>query len=265
MMLSRSFEHLEWIAPRARAVHYRRPCALATLQWSRPTALRLNRGAVRRARRRTRRPVRPRATDSMAQAGVVLHAASGTQESVRLEQPPGDTVNDDNGIAETRRYDWGCPRYSACGRSCRGCGRLPRWRTRRHEATWTSKRNGSQASTKGPAKWFTGTVRIDRLFDAPHRHGRQAPPHLRARRPNRVARAPTRTDADRDGRCGPRAAVGRTGRRDQAWGRGVVPAERKALARRVPHDRHDPHRDRGELDGKMVDSLEHVTANQYGG
>lgn len=26
------------------------------------------------------------------------------------------------------------------------------------------KRNGSQASTKGPADWFTGTVRIDPLF-----------------------------------------------------------------------------------------------------
>ena len=29
------------------------------------------------------------------------------------------------------------------------------------------KRVGSQASGKGPADWFTGTVRIDRLFDAP--------------------------------------------------------------------------------------------------
>ena len=29
------------------------------------------------------------------------------------------------------------------------------------------KRVGSQASTKGPADWFTGTVRIDPLFDAP--------------------------------------------------------------------------------------------------
>jgi quercetin dioxygenase-like cupin family protein len=28
------------------------------------------------------------------------------------------------------------------------------------------KRNGSQASTKGPADWFTGTVRIDPLFQA---------------------------------------------------------------------------------------------------
>ena len=29
------------------------------------------------------------------------------------------------------------------------------------------KRNGSQASTKGPAEWFTGTVRVDPLFQAP--------------------------------------------------------------------------------------------------
>jgi quercetin dioxygenase-like cupin family protein len=29
------------------------------------------------------------------------------------------------------------------------------------------KRVGSQASSKGPADWFTGTVRIDPLFEAP--------------------------------------------------------------------------------------------------
>ena len=29
------------------------------------------------------------------------------------------------------------------------------------------KRSGSQPSTKGPAEWFTGTVRIDPLFEAP--------------------------------------------------------------------------------------------------
>jgi quercetin dioxygenase-like cupin family protein len=28
-------------------------------------------------------------------------------------------------------------------------------------------RNGSRPSSKGPAEWFTGTVRIDPLFDAP--------------------------------------------------------------------------------------------------
>ena len=35
------------------------------------------------------------------------------------------------------------------------------------EATMDIKRSGSQPSTKGPAEWFTGTVRIDPLFDAP--------------------------------------------------------------------------------------------------
>lgn len=29
------------------------------------------------------------------------------------------------------------------------------------------KRVGTQASSKGPADWFTGTVRIDPLFQAP--------------------------------------------------------------------------------------------------
>jgi len=29
------------------------------------------------------------------------------------------------------------------------------------------KRNGSQPSVKGPSDWFTGTVRIDPLFEAP--------------------------------------------------------------------------------------------------
>ena len=29
------------------------------------------------------------------------------------------------------------------------------------------KRSGSQPSARGPADWFTGTVRIDPLFDAP--------------------------------------------------------------------------------------------------
>jgi quercetin dioxygenase-like cupin family protein len=35
-----------------------------------------------------------------------------------------------------------------------------------HELNMQIKRIGSQASVKGPADWFTGTVRIDPLFDA---------------------------------------------------------------------------------------------------
>jgi len=36
--------------------------------------------------------------------------------------------------------------------------------TQRKEANMEIKRSGSQPSTKGPADWFTGTVRIDPLF-----------------------------------------------------------------------------------------------------
>ena len=37
----------------------------------------------------------------------------------------------------------------------------------RGNLTMEIKRNGSQASTKGSAEYFTGTVRIDPLFQAP--------------------------------------------------------------------------------------------------
>lgn len=39
--------------------------------------------------------------------------------------------------------------------------------TKRKEFDMEIKRVGSQASVKGPADWFTGTVRIDPLFHAP--------------------------------------------------------------------------------------------------
>jgi quercetin dioxygenase-like cupin family protein len=38
--------------------------------------------------------------------------------------------------------------------------------TQRKEANMEIKRSGSQPSSKGPADWFTGTVRIDPLFEA---------------------------------------------------------------------------------------------------
>ena len=43
------------------------------------------------------------------------------------------------------------------------------------DAAMGIKRGGSQPSTKGPADWFTGTVRIDPLFAAPD-PGRGAAP-----------------------------------------------------------------------------------------
>lgn len=39
--------------------------------------------------------------------------------------------------------------------------------TQRKELKMEIKRSGSQPSTKGSADWFTGTVRVDPLFEAP--------------------------------------------------------------------------------------------------
>lgn len=55
------------------------------------------------------------------------------------------------------------------------------------------KRNGSQPSGKGPADWFTGTVRIDPLFEAKTR---------------RVWVGPA-SRLSRNGRLRPGAALGR--------------------------------------------------------
>ena len=38
------------------------------------------------------------------------------------------------------------------------------------------KRNGAQPSNKGPADWFTGTVRVDPLFRRASRRARRALP-----------------------------------------------------------------------------------------
>src|SRR6266480_6905052 len=42
-----------------------------------------------------------------------------------------------------------------------------RWKMEDGRSKMEIKRSGSQASAKGPADWFTGTVRIDPLLDAP--------------------------------------------------------------------------------------------------
>ena len=70
------------------------------------------------------------------------------------------------------------------------------------------KRNGSQPSGKGPAEYFTGTVRIDPLFQLPGpRPRRQC--HLRAGGTDRLAHPPAGSDPDHDGWLRPSAALGR--------------------------------------------------------
>ena len=75
------------------------------------------------------------------------------------------------------------------------------------------KRSGSQPSGKGPAEWFTGTVRIDPLFTAPDpARANGGACHLRAWSPDRLAHASARANADRHVRVWLRSAGGRTDR-----------------------------------------------------
>ena len=109
------------------------------------------------------------------------------------------------------------------------------------------KRIGSVPSGKGPADYFTGTVRVDLLFDAPDpARVTRRQRHLRARRPHRLAHASARPDADRHLRLRPGAALGRSHRGDPSGRRDLVRAGRKALARRSAGHGDDPHRHSGK-------------------
>ena len=122
------------------------------------------------------------------------------------------------------------------------------------------KRNGTRPSGKGPADWFTGTVRIDPLFSRPD--------------PGRVAGAsvtfePGARTAWHTHPLGqtlivtvglrPGAARGRAGRGDPARRCRLVPAGREALARRSPTTAMTHIAVQEALDGKVVDWMEQVT------
>ena len=88
-------------------------------------------------------------------------------------------------------------------------------------------RVGSQPSNKGPADWFTGTVRIDPLFQA------KAPAraaggerHVRAGGPDGLAHAPAGADAHRHGRlaAGFSKRAARSRRSDLVTWSGSLPA-----------------------------------------
>ena len=128
------------------------------------------------------------------------------------------------------------------------------------------KRSGSQPSAKGPEEWFTGTVRIDPLFDAP--------PPARSTGASVTFEPGARTawhthplgqtlivtsGAGRAQRCGGPIEDIRPG--DVVW---IPPGEKHwhgaspttAMTHIAIHEK---------LDGKAVDWLEHVTAEQYKG
>ena len=77
------------------------------------------------------------------------------------------------------------------------------------------KRVGTQPSTKGPVDWFTGTVRIDPLFQAPDPamvQGASVTFEPGARTAWHTASA--RSDSHRHGWLRPGAALGRRDRGD---------------------------------------------------
>ncbi len=79
------------------------------------------------------------------------------------------------------------------------------------------KRSGSQPSVKGPADWFTGTVRIDPLFQ-PNAPARVAGASVTFEPGARTAwhTHPLGPDPDRHGWRRASAALGRPDRRDSA-------------------------------------------------
>ena len=128
------------------------------------------------------------------------------------------------------------------------------------------KRSGSQPSAKGPAEWFTGTVRIDPLFDAP----------LPARAAGAsVTFEPGARTAWHTHPLGQTLIVTSGMGRAQRWGGPVEEIRPGDVVWFPPGEKHwhgaSPTTAmthiaiQEKLDGKPVDWLEHVTAEQYEG
>jgi len=128
------------------------------------------------------------------------------------------------------------------------------------------KRSGSQPSAKGPAEWFTGTVRIDPLFDAPV--------------PARAAGAsvtfePGARTAWHTHPLGQTLIVTSGVGRAQRWGGPIEEIRPGDVVWFAPGEKHwhgaapttamTHVAIQEKLDGKPVDWLEHVSPEQYEG
>lgn len=112
------------------------------------------------------------------------------------------------------------------------------------------KRVGSQASARGPAEWFTGTVRIDLLFQAPDpalvssasvtfEPGARTAWHTHPLGQTLIVTAG----------CGRVQRLGGAGGGNSSRRRGLDTTRREALARRGSHNSNDAHRDSGKAPG----------------
>ena len=109
------------------------------------------------------------------------------------------------------------------------------------------KRSGSQPSAKGPAEYFTGTVRIDPLFEA-HDPARTLGASVTFEQAcsDSMAHPPVGTDPDRDGWLWSCTALGRIDRANSVRGRDLVRAGPEALARCHGNHGYDAHRHCGK-------------------
>ena len=126
------------------------------------------------------------------------------------------------------------------------------------------KRIGSQPSVKGPSEWFTGTVRIDPLFQAPDpafvqgasvtfEPGARTAWHTHPLGQTLIVTAGCGW-VQREG--GPIEEI-RPG--DVVW----LPPGEKHWHGATPTFSHDAHRHSGKLNGKVVDWMEQVRDEQY--
>lgn len=126
------------------------------------------------------------------------------------------------------------------------------------------KRNGSQPSAKGPADWFTGTVRVDPLFSAeePARTGAAT-----------VTFEPGARTAWHTHPLGQTLVVTAGCGRVQSWGGPIEEIRPGDVIRFAPGEKHwhgagvdtavSHIAIQESLDGKAVEWLEHVTDEQY--
>ena len=127
------------------------------------------------------------------------------------------------------------------------------------------KRSGSQPSGKGPAEYFTGTVRIDPLF--------QAPDPARVGRRERHVRAGART-AWHTHPLGQTLIVTAGSGRAQRWGGPIEEIRPGDVIWFAPGEKHWHGATattamthiaiQERLDGKAVDWMEKVSDEQYG-
>jgi quercetin dioxygenase-like cupin family protein len=128
------------------------------------------------------------------------------------------------------------------------------------------RRSGSQGSTKGPAEYFTGTVRIDPLFEAPE------PARVRGAS---VTFEPGARTAWHTHPLGQMLIVTSGLGRAQRWGGPIEEIRAGDVVRFAPGEKHwhgaSPTTSmthiaiQEALNGKPVDWMEHVSDEQYGG